>query len=315
MFVYPLPALVQMDTRTGATRSLDGLQRCIGKEGDAYNLTFSPDGQRALWGGQPGNDLAVSSAPLNGSSVTRRGPKPGAFWVDASNPIWLPDSRHWVQLLAGDHSLYAVVEGVDAPGVIRQVPIGSPKGTMSGFDLMRTRLLGCTPTGRVLATPDGFDDYRSPGTERKINFFEFSVDGGPARLKQYTIGLPKAGEGYDGDIALSPDEEVALSPRGDRLAWLVRVPAPEEQLPLWQRLSQGIPTRRSSEPRPRAQPLIELRTSRLDGGDMKVIGYMEPERDTKQPAKGVPYGLHWLPDGQHVSFLYDGALWTVAPAQ
>src|SRR5205809_2959256 len=41
--------------------------------------------------------------------VTRTWPQ-REFWTSASNVIWTPDSRSWVGLLAGERSLYAVVQ-------------------------------------------------------------------------------------------------------------------------------------------------------------------------------------------------------------
>jgi len=301
---YPERSLLRVDTRTGARTAMAGLQKCIGKERDYGTFALSPDGTRTLWkSGEVA--LEILSSPLDGSSLTKRSLKPGVFWVDASDFVWMPDSRQWVQLLAGTGRLYAVVEGLDSPGIIRQNAIGIPKGTANGFDLIPTHLLGCTQTGRILATPAWYDGVLGQNPQRQINFFEFSVDGGPAQLREYTIGLPKAGKFYESDIALAHNEEVEMSPQGDRLAWIVHVM--EEEPPLQKWLARWIPLFKK-EPHPR----IELRTSKLDGSDVRALGYLDFDPEKPPYANTNPSGLRWLPDGQRLSFIYEDAMWTIS---
>lgn len=306
LLYYPTPSepITEIDTRTGASKVLGGLRRRTLGMGWPYRLTVSPDGARALWLGLDGNDPVTVVAALDGSSLMRRVRKRGEFWADASvNAVWLPDSRRWVQLLAGKGGDYAIVSSLDAPRDLFRIPIGVPRGMQSGFDLMQARLLGYTNTGRVLATPDGFDYCPSRKPERKICFFDFDARGGPANVHQVTIDVPKA-QGYaDGIIALGRGEDVVLSPQGDGLAWWICVM--EAQPALQQSLSRWIPSLRRA---PHSHQ--ELWTSRLDGSDMKLIGFLEDDHQPVAERHDLSQ-LHWLPSGRAVSFLYENALWTV----
>jgi hypothetical protein len=160
-----------------------------------------------------------------------------------------------------------------------------------------------------------FINNQSPAFQRKIDFFDISLDGGTAVCRPYVISLPKAGEAgenlFDGNGSLSINEEVHLAPRGDRLAWIVHTHA--EPSALETRLAEWIPSLKKA-----SHLRTELRVSRLDGSEMRVIGYVETDlhalmsdmRETR--ALNEPHGLRWLPNGQEVSFLYKGALWKVA---
>jgi hypothetical protein len=293
------PPLTQVDTRTGAKVVLEGLVRRCGKKAVFPNFAVSPDGTRALWGGMDSKQGGVTSASLDGSSITRSGPIGGNFWLADSRPIWMRDGKRWAQLVVDERSLYAVVESLDQPGAKRTIPIGEPKGITRTANRVRTRLVGCTQTGRVVATLVGYD--QSPSPQRKIDVIDFSVDGGPARVHEYTVTLPQSANAPDENYnSLSRYEEVQLSPRGDRLAWMVRVREDEQSLRQW--LAQWLPSLRKAP-----RKLAELWTSKLDGSDMKIVGYLEMARY----ANHDPHTLRWLPNGRSMSFIYEGALWTV----
>jgi hypothetical protein len=56
-------------------------------------------------------------------------------------------------------------------------------------------------------------------------------------------------------------------------------------------------------------PPISLWTSRLDGSDMREIGQQDaPRVDGWNTSL---YDLSWTPDGKRLSFVCDGALWTL----
>ena len=293
--------IVRLDTRTGAAVAMGGLLERFAKW--RFEFTASPDGARGIWGGLDGQNFLMPLPFLDGSFTTKRNAKQGRFWVAATYPVWLQDDSHWLQLFWHERSLHAIVQGVDSHGIIRQISIGNPKGTrINGAPT--ARLLGCTQSGNLLAIPTGRAVPRNPASLGKMDFFEFSLNGGPARLREYTVNIPVAP--YHWDAAIPFSNEVELSPHGDRLAWMVHVM--EEEPPLRKLLSRWL---RSLQipPCPRA----ELRTSRLDGSDMKVIGYLHyRDKNKKWHDEVVPHGLHWLPDGTRVSFAYDGALWTVS---
>jgi hypothetical protein len=78
--------------------------------------------------------------------------------------------------------------------------------------------------------------------------------------------------------------DVILSPKGDRLAWVAR---------------QG----------PVAESLHTLYTADADGSHFRSIGSAVGIRTPREFS--WPRELRWLPDGKHVSFAYNGALYVV----
>jgi hypothetical protein len=94
----------------------------------------------------------------------------------------------------------------------------------------------------------------------------------------------------------------ALSTDGTRIVWLWMRDA-SESIPSW--LAQRIPMLRSN--RERLQQ--ELCISRLDGSDMREIGYFALKEET-------PFnitGLLWSRDDRKIYFIKDETLWYVVP--
>jgi len=294
--LYPPSGMKQVDLRTGEEKSLSSLER-LGKEARIY--TISPDCKKALWE----DGTSVQSLSLDASSPISMAPLPKEFWTTASQPLWMPDSKRWIQLCAGSQGLVAVVHAEGKTSPHQEINIGYPKGTSGGYDLLRTHLIGVTQTGSVLATHAEASRYPSPQISRHIRLFEFSLDPIKPNVREYTIELPRSGERFESDFALASDEEIELSPQGDRLAWLVNrrvdFPAPD-----W--LSRWLP-RTSVTPR----FYTELRVTNLDGTHVKTIGSIERKPNNGNRPEARPFRIHWLPAGRHISFIYDGALWAV----
>lgn len=139
-------------------------------------------------------------------------------------------------------------------------------------------------------------------TDRNISFFEFDTEGKQANVREYTISLPKGKSEFSEDRDLSVSEDVVLSPHGDRLAWLIHVVEKPSSIITF--LAKWF-----SSMHPVSRYVLKLYTSRLDGSDVQEIGYMEIKG--KPSATNLPRLLRWLPDGKRLSFVYQGALWTV----
>jgi hypothetical protein len=92
----------------------------------------SPDSNWELfqWIGRSGDCTVVAR---DGSRSIVRKTKVGEFWASASNAIWTPDSRSWVRLMAGEKSLYVVVQSLDAVALVRKISIGYPKWTVMTY--------------------------------------------------------------------------------------------------------------------------------------------------------------------------------------
>jgi hypothetical protein len=133
--------------------------------------------------------------------------------------------------------------------------------------------------------------YSTTITDR-LDMLEWQVllHGVPPRRRPITLppGLSKA--------------HLSLSPRGDRLAWL----GEETYLPPYQDwLRQHF-----SWFRFRPRRTITLWTTDLYGGGARRVGRLRLPVE----ATAAPGSLRWVPGSDRVSFIYDGALWTV-PAQ
>src|SRR5205807_8822858 len=116
----PPLSLIKVDTRTGTTTIMEQLRRRLSNEENRpyindYSFEVSPDGKRLLWAGEHTTHHWTVSAPLDGSSITKRRHAWGELPRSASNAIWMPNSRQWVQMLAGKDGLDAILEGLDSP--------------------------------------------------------------------------------------------------------------------------------------------------------------------------------------------------------
>ncbi|HLV81271.1 MAG TPA: hypothetical protein VKT32_13370 [Chthonomonadaceae bacterium] len=306
----PDPILLQVDTVSGAKTPLITLKKRLLRINSTFPLLFyrsisvSPNGRWLLLTGEEGQPNVIASP--DGTTVLKR----EAAEEVTTNGIWLPGSRSWIQLEGDSGEPDALIESRDTSSPIH-------KALVAETDKVRllpyiVRLLGSTSTGHILGIRNDFytdpDNPRriSPGTDRKIGFFEFSIKGTQVDVRPYTITLPKGGGLYSGkyqhfnyDGNLGPGEDIALSPDGRHLGWIVYV-------------------KYDSTPR----SLIEVRTSRLDGSEVHIIRKMEfnpgpapygglPHPASPGPRPPWPLSLQWTPDGKRLSFIYKDILWSV----
>jgi hypothetical protein len=134
----------------------------------------------------------------------------------------------------------------------------------------------------VLVHAGGQGDGDRRSQTRKVPFYEFSIGSARGSLHQYEIALPTG-------VELG---EVALSPSGNRLAWI---------------LYQGARCKYGAT----AATTIELAVSGTDGGAMRIVGTLPTEPGEQYYRRRR---LEWLPDGAHVSLSHAGARWSVLVA-
>lgn len=248
---------------------------------DDPDACVSPDGRWLLTQGE----LQFTVRSRDGRIRTSRHVSKGEFWTSCSKPLWLPDSKRWVCLMAGQHSIYAVVFSREQPGIIKRIALGYPRGTDSGFDLVDSDLIGVITSNRVLAKPHMTDWHNQEGFQQE-GFFTFNLEGAPAKVRDLTIPLPVRGQWHT---------EVVLSPHSSRLAWLLR-----------KAVVSNLGTFTVAEPYQ-----FQLWVSYWDGSDMHIIGSLSG----KIPRANYYYwGLHdisWLADEKHVRLYRGKQQWTI----
>ena len=97
-------------------------------------------------------------------------------------------------------------------------------------------------------------------------------------------------------------KQAALSPQGNRAAWLVE----REYISPYQRFMAKFLHRPIT---PQLQK--EILVSKIDGSEMREIGTFDVPFGEKLEVEKTITGLRWLPGGKQLSFEHDGGLWTV----
>jgi hypothetical protein len=216
-----------------------------------------------------------------------------------SNILWFPDSRRWVSLgwYKGprQQGFFVIEQGLEPKQSVLRASLGVPRPTTMFPQVSGIRLLGFVGSDRILAGPSiSLDSYNY---EEPVRLCQFSA--GPSlNWKEYTLPLPP------GACAL----DMALSPDGKRLALIVSHYERPPVSPFQRLFGRWWPS-----PLPRPQQTIRLYTVSPEGKEWRTLGNL--------PAEGVHihsypfYNLQWLPDGKHLSFICQKALWTVPSAR
>jgi len=254
-----------------------------------YFLDASPDGQQVIWGMSANNPLFV--ATVDGA---RRGQWDGDGGM--TQPFWCADGKHWMQFHFGGspqslrwtkiqrHSL----DAPDASETFTSVPPG-----LNGLDVLAApsadRIIARTPDHVEMQSPKSSKDIPHPDgsvsfafqetpTFRKAQTISVWNTHQAQPLHRYAISLP----GWVQEVAVSPD--------GERAAWL-----------LTKVLGEG------------ARASVSLWASGIDGSGLHQIGVVRVRvQHGGSPLADVASQLHWVPGDKKISFEYGDALWTVA---
>jgi len=233
---------------------------------------MSPNGKWLLWSSLPfpvpsGRKQWIAST-LNGQQQTwpldsDPGSSVGFVPTDA---LWMPDSKHWVELvrrykdraysfpLAHEYELgkSVPVRTVLVSGLADGLPVGVRQ---DGIVVMHT---SARNTGRPI---------------QQLTLSLVGLKAATATVQILNVSIPVS----------SSVSDVTLSPKGDRLAWIVN--------------KDRIPT-----------GLHTLYVADADGGHARAVGSAAGVRLGNRFS--WPRGLRWLPDGKHVSFVYKNAIYT-----
>jgi hypothetical protein len=160
--------------------------------------------------------------------------------------------------------------------------------------------LGITEEGHVLvACVDASRDNCPPG----VNLVSLSLKESATPPHVTPISLPK-----DRSLQL-----MALSPDKRHLLWLLSRNTVKHV-----RGNRARPVEDASRPNEVAILHYELWISRVDGTEMAQLGWVETQLSSanlsdfvKRYRRFSPVAVQWMPDSQHISFVYKDALYSI----
>jgi len=270
------------DILTGQETSLTALSRLTQNSfTSSSQFAISPDGKRFFW---TGKGITVT---------TPNGKQPFHLLPEANDVIfqidWAEDSNHLV--------VYSSKS--DDPQSIQRTlyDIQARKATQR-FTVEYPFVADATAIGNRLYTIFQKAQRGTKVTET-IEIDEKEEGNTPQSSHQYSVPIPR-------NLHFG---SAKLSPRGDRIAWqFIDQGDTLPTLLVW--LHRLIP---AFHPPP-SKPKVSLWVSRLNGSQLHELGYVLVP--TLPPGSAVPWSmlfdhLSWLPDGKHLSFQHDDALYTV----
>lgn len=249
-----------------------------------YFLSVAPNGQQVIWGLSANNPLFVST--VDGA---RREQWDGDGGM--TMPYWCEDGRHWMQFHFGGTPTaprWTKIEmhSLDKPHASEDFP-SIPPG-LNGLDILAVpsadEIIARTSDAVKFETPKPTESTKHSDSTMSFTFMET-----PAFRSAQTISvwsLHQSHPLHQWTIKLPGQaQEVAVSPDGKRVAWL---------------LTKGAATSQS------------LWTSGLDGSGLHEIGVVRPSnRMVHGQWVNFVSQVHWVPGDREVSFIYGDSLWTV----
>lgn len=245
-----------------------------------FALTVSPDKQWLLWMSERGANRKTVASRITGKPDAVTWPN---SWEDA-NLAWLPDSSGWmawtgqkvVYRLRNARIFYAAPPPTAASGLRSYPYLLGP-----AVSIDRTSLF-FAPCGV------GRADFQFTPLPRMV---PLTVAG-----RVVPVAMPPGGAWRN---------VLVVSPRNDKVAWLTFANRPPPVAAAW--LDRLIPGLRLSERF--AQRTATFWTGDLARGAAGKIYTLPLRLNDKDPSPPS-----WTPDGKQLSFIHNGALWTL-PAQ
>ena len=243
------------------------------------SLRLSPNGRWALtillWPAR-GGDIYFMERTDGKRQLRYRHAAPQSL----SEIAWTPDDKKMVELnIGGSGGAQLRIYPLDKPAVI--VPVD-----MAITDA--PTLLGILPNNHAVAAVVMAFHPDAPHN-KTAKLYDFPLEGG-APLRTYTVVKPYGQNSHD--------MEAALSPRGDRIAWLFLNDHKPPFYNALRRVYNALGVRPSTT--------VGIWISKPDGSDMRALGSV-----SLKAGEGMPADLRWIPSGDHLSFLYNGGLYLV----
>ncbi len=283
---YYSEALV-VDVYQRTVSPLQSLNARMGRSEIDLDAGLSPDRKWLAATPYPESTYGVQAVTLNG--------KQSLFWPDKTLATsighlqWMLDSRQCIRVTgkitfpnAGlSVPTDAFIYSLDSPQSSRRVSLpGLPPNTYP---------VGTLPNGHLLL----YTSLGWRGPRGTLSLFDCTLNAPNATIQTIPVPMPNIN-------AFFPP---VLSPQGDKLAWFVIKTHPPSGSWLWQRLQTwfGIGAHGQNGE-------MGIWVSDLQGKHWSEVGHLDPQQQNTWPNE---WPMAWLPDGKRLSFLYQGALWTV----
>jgi hypothetical protein len=274
-----LPTITRCNVHTGRTHSYPVTKAVR----DSHSRILpSPDGRWALcWNGNGSTGDGVTAMNLRtGRSLTW----PAAGDTYHYENLWMADSRRWVQATTLPDG-YVTLFSLDRPAERVRLSLSSP-GALKWKECAMTtqdRLLVYGEADETGAS----DPAQSPRSGWVIR--EYRLLPHVVRLRTLYV-RPPAGQ----ETAMP-----GFSPSGERIAWSCFEPTAPSRTAWLHRLFPWVPAS--------PQARLSLWITRLDGSQAREIGHINVTPEEQSPGL-LP---RWLPDGRHLSFVYNDVLYTL----
>lgn len=266
--------LVRYDVTTKKAVPLKKVSALFNKDfGQPRLLCVSPDGRKLLW---PDNSASparyAKCVTIDGKNVVR------TLLNGPWPPAWFQDSAHWAETIADQSPTWIKMVVHSADGV------GAPQETylnMAGFLDQHYDMRA----GNPIIDNDSLTVVADRGGQNAIATWRLHSNYQPVSL------TPTGARG----------SSVFISPQGNRLAFIEWNPRPTT----WSKKLKARLTEKALTP----DKDVYLSAGNPDGSNSRKI----------TPLETVSYGtlllgryrVQWLPDGKHVSFLFEDAVYTV----
>ncbi len=278
--------LTVIESGSGVEKPTDPPSLHVQELPDPSTAVVSPNGQWLLYATLFAEDrYGQTTAGFRAARIDGSGAFEWRAWdlydrESQRRPVWLPDSSRWLELLPSRPGK-TFLHTLDADGPMRIKVEGAP---------LCSALIGVTPDYRLIAVSGAANQGLNTST---VELVDFGIHPNTEPTRTIRLKAPPGGT----------ISELALSPRGDRLAWLIGI---KHYPPGYRLLSRWWP---ALAKRFHASEGTELRISHLDGTHNAAVAFQAS--DPRKLGHDAIWGVQWRPDGKAVSFVSASQLYQV----